>query len=211
MQANACREIGIEIAEERLTRGLLLADELYINENAHSPIKNRPLKEQMEVYAQYERIVLKEAGVKISDEIALRIMQKLGGVSSKLNFVLFDDVLPTFKLLKQRGLVLGLISNIERDIMPSCQELGLASYLDLVVTSQEIGWNKPHPPIFLAALERAGLKASQAVYVGDQHNVDVVGARGVGMKAILLDRYDFFPEITDCPRIRTLAEVVEHL
>jgi len=211
MQANACHEVGIEVAKERLTRGLLLADEFYINENARSPIKNRPLKEQMEVYAQYERIVLKEAGVEISDETALRIMQKLGGVSSKLNFVLFDDVLPTFKLLKQRGLVLGLISNIERDIMPSCQELGLASYLDLVVTSQEIGWNKPHPPIFLAALERAGLKASQAVYVGDQHNVDVVGARGVGMKAILLDRYDFFPEITDCPRIRTLAEVVEHL
>ncbi len=211
MQANACREIGIEIVEERLTRGLLLADELYINENARSPIKNRPLKEQMEVYAQYERIVLKEAGVEISDETALRIMQKLGGVSSKLNFVLFEDVLPTFELLKQRGLVLGLISNIDRDIMPFCQELGLASYLDFVVTSREVGWNKPHPPIFLAALERAGLEASQAVYVGDQHNVDVVGARGVGMRAILLDRYDFFPEITDCPRIKTLAELMEHL
>ena len=211
MQANACREIGIEIAEERLTRGLLLADELYINENARSPIKNRPLKEQMEVYAQYERIVLKEAGVEISDEIALRIMQKLGGVSSKLKFVLFDDVLPTFELLKQRGLVLGLISNIDRDIMPFCQELGLASYLDFVVTSQQVGCNKPHPPIFLAALERAGVKASQALYIGDQYKSDVVGARGVDMKAVLIDRYDLFPEITDCPRIKTLAEVVKHL
>jgi FMN phosphatase YigB (HAD superfamily) len=211
MHADACREVGIELAEERLSRGLIIADQFYMDENARSPIRKRPPQEMMEVYAQYERIVLKEAGVEIPKELALHIMQKLGGVSAKLNFVLFDDVLPTFDLLKQRRLTLGLISNIDRDIMPFCQELGIAPYLDLVVTSQEVDSDKPHPPIFLAALKRASVEASEAVYIGDQYNVDIVGARGVGIKAVLIDRYDLCTEITDCPRIKTLGEIVGQL
>jgi len=211
IHANACREVGIEVAEGKLSRGLLLADQFYVDENARSPIKQRSLQEQMEVYAQYGCIVLKEAGVEISDEMALRIMQKLAGAFSKFDFVLFDDVLPTFEGLKQRGLVLGLISNIDRDIMPSCQELGLASYLDFVVTSREVGSEKPHSPIFLAALQLAGVEASEAMYVGDHYNTDVVGARKIGMEGVLLDRYGLFKEVTDCPPIKTLAELVQHL
>ena len=47
--------------------------------------------------------------------------------------------------------------------------------------------------------------------MGDQYSCDVVGARGVGMKPVLVDRYDLFPEITDCARIRSLAELVDHV
>jgi putative hydrolase of the HAD superfamily len=80
-----------------------------------------------------------------------------------------------------------------------------------VVTSKEVGSNKPEPPIFLAALDRAGVSASEAVYVGDQYDTDVVGARGVGIKPILIDRYGLMPEVSDCPRIRSLPEVMEHI
>ncbi len=211
MHADACREVGIELAEESLIRGLLIADQFYIDENTRFPIRRRLPQEQMEVYAQYEHIVLKEAGVEIHEEMALRIMQKLGGVSAGMNFVLFDDVIPTLELLKKRHLTLGLISNMDRDIMPFCQELGIAPYLDIVVTSQEVDSDKPNAPIFLAALKRARVKASEALYVGDQYNLDIVGARGVGMKAALIDRYDLFAEITDCPRIKTLGEIIEQL
>jgi len=207
MQADACREVGVDLAEESIGRGLLIADQFYMDENTRSPIRKRLPQEQMEFYAQYERVVLKEAGVEVSDDLALRIMQRLGGVSASLNFILFDDVLHTLELLKQRRLILGLISNIDRDIMPICRELGIASYLDVIVTSQEVDSDKPHPPIFLAALKRAGVEASEAVYVGDQYNIDIVGAQGVGMKAVLIDRYDLFTEITYCPRIKTLSEI----
>jgi len=70
---------------------------------------------------------------------------------------------------------------------------------------------KPHPLIFLAALDSAGVEAEESVYVGDQYSCDVVGARGVGMKPVLVDRYDLFPEITDCARIRSLAELVDYI
>ncbi|GAF78092.1 unnamed protein product, partial [marine sediment metagenome] len=61
------------------------------------------------------------------------------------------------------------------------------------------------------ALERAGVNASETIHVGDQYKLDVVGARGVGISPILIDRDNVYPEITDCPRIRSLTELPEHL
>ena len=95
--------------------------------------------------------------------------------------------------------------------VPVCLELGLASYLDLIVTSREVGSDKSDPRIFLAALERAGVEASQALYIGDQYNPDIVVPREVGIRAVLLDRFELLEESVDCPRIKTLAEVLEHL
>ncbi len=144
-----------------------------------------------------------------SPELIAGILGKLLKLDLKL--ALFDDVMPALTHLRGRGLVLGHISNVDRDIFPTCRELGLSAMLGVVVTSQELGFNKPQPEIFLAALKQAGVKPAEAIYVGDQHQIDVVGASGAGMLGILLDRYGFFEEITDCPRIRRLSEVAEHL
>ncbi|MCK5434223.1 MAG: HAD-IA family hydrolase, partial [Dehalococcoidales bacterium] len=87
----------------------------------------------------------------------------------------------------------------------------LDHYLDLVVTSKEVGVDKPASPIFLAALERAGIDVSEAVYIGDQYQTDVEGARGVGINPILIDRYDLSPQVSDCPRIHSLTELAQYL
>jgi len=63
----------------------------------------------------------------------------------------------------------------------------------------------------LTALEKAQVKAEEAMYVGDQYDLDIIGARGVGMKAVLIDRNDSFSNVTDCPRIHSLTEIVEYI
>ena len=100
---------------------------------------------------------------------------------------------------------------MDRDITPLYQQLGLPNWLQLIVTSQEVGFTKPHPKIFQAAIKRAGVKPSEAIYVGDQYQYDIVGANEAGMRGILLDRSDLFEEITDSPRIRSLSQVAEYL
>lgn len=211
IHADACRAVGIEVPKEKLAAGILLADHYYVDQNSRSPIKERPVEEQIEIFARMERIALKKAGVDASDDVALDIMQHVVREFSSTRFVLFGDVLPAFGLLKERGLTLGIISNIDHDLMPVCQEIGLAPYVDVIVTSHEVGSEKPQAPIFLAALNQAGAGSSEAIYVGDHYATDVVGAQRVGMKGVLLDRHDLFGEITTCPRIGTLAEIVEHL
>jgi len=128
-------------------------------------------------------------------------------VVRNLTWGFYDDVLPALASLKKRALVLGLISNL----LLGEAGAGLASYLDFVVTAKEVGADKPEPAIFLAALERAGVKAPAAIYVGDQYQTDVLGARNVGITPILIDRFDLAPEVSDCPRIHSLAEISNYL
>ncbi|MDM7999963.1 MAG: HAD-IA family hydrolase [Dehalococcoidia bacterium] len=207
----ACRDLGLHVTSERLSRGLLLADHFYSDENARFPIKQREPKEMIAVYVRYGQVVLRGAGLPDDEETVLRVMERVRGAFNSARFALYDDVIPALAVLKSRGVAMGLISNIDQDIRPVCHELGLDPYVSHVVTSKDVGSEKPRLPIFLAALDGAGVEAAESVYVGDQYSCDVVGARGVGMKPVLVDRYDLFPEIRDCVRVRSLGELVNHL
>jgi len=145
-------------------------------------VTKRSSEEQAGIGLRYQEIILTEAGVSAPRELILKIMKKTQQLFKGMTFVLFDDVLATLKTLKEQKFILG-----------------------------EVGAGKPRPPMFLAALERAKVSPSEAIYVGDQYKLDVLGARGVGITPILIDRYDLFPEINDCPRIRTLTELAEYL
>ena len=207
----AFRQFGIELPTKPVIRGILTADQYYFEENARFPVEKRSPKEQLEVYVHYPQAILAEVGVKVAEELPLKVIQTVAQQFGKATFVLYDDVLSTLKTLKERKFVLGLLTNLNRDMNAICRELGLEPYLDFVVTSGEVGADKPAPPIFLAALKRAGVNASEAVHIGDQYNLDVIGARGVGITPILIDRYDLFPQVSDCARIHSLPELVKHL
>ena len=209
IQARVLKDFGIEVSPQALLRPIMTADDFIYQEYARFPLSKRSKEETIALYAQYHGIILREAGLDASQELIANILQKWMHLNYKM--VLFDDVAPVLTQLKELGLILGLISNVDRDITPLCQELGLSAWLQVVVTSQEAGFNKPQPEIFQEALKQAGVKSSEAIYVGDQHQIDVVGANDAGMRGILLDRGSFFEEITDCPRIRSLTQIAEYL
>ncbi len=211
LQSQALHEFGIEVLPSALVPSILAADRYFFDENARSPVEKRSPEEKAEVYTRYQNTILTEAGVKIDQGRLLKIMKRVQQLFTGITFVLFDDVLSVLKTLKERELILGLLTNLDRDMNPICRELGLEPYLDFVVTSGEVGVDKPEPPIFLAALQRAGVNASAAVHVGDQYKLDVIGARGVGIAPILIDRYDLYSEVSDCPRIHNLTELAGYL
>jgi len=209
IEARMLKDFGIEVSPQSLLRPIMAADDFIYQEHARFPISKRSKEETVELYTEYHGIILKEAGIEPSWELITGILKKW--LKADYKMVLFDDVVPTLTQLKERGLILGLISNVDRDITPLYQGLGLADWLGVVVTSQEVGFNKPSPQIFRAALRQAKVRPSEAIYVGDQHQIDVVGANGVGMRGILLDRNGFFEDITDSPRISSLTRIVEYL
>jgi putative hydrolase of the HAD superfamily len=206
LEAQALRDFGIDVPPEALRRPLMTANEFIYQEIARRPLSQRSREETMTLYFRYQEIVLTEAGLKAEPKLVYNLLGKMQ--QAKMRLVLFDDAAPTLSGLRKKGLVLGLISNVERDMNATLKELGLTSLLDVVVTSQDAGATKPHPEIFRAALRKAKVKPTEAIYVGDQYQVDVVGARGAGMKGILLDRYGYYEAIKDCPKIKSLSEVV---
>ncbi len=213
LQSQALHELGINAAAQRVRQGLVAADKYLFEENFISPLRKRSQEEQIKLYLRQQEIILTEIGVDITEQPDLvgKTLMKLRELSQGLRFVLFEDVLPTLKALKKQEFILGLLTNLDRDMTPLCRELGLEPYLDFVVTSGEVDSDKPNAPIFLKALERARVKAAEAIHIGDQYKVDVTGARGVGITPLLLDRYDLSPEVNDCPRLHSLSEVPQYL
>ena len=111
------------------------------------------------------------------------------------NFDIYEDVLPVVVDLRSRGLKLGLVSNTGRDLDEFVRHHGLD--VDAAVSSGAHGKTKPHPTIFQAALERLAVPAAEAAMVGDSVEDDVEGAKAVGMRAVLLDRENRYPDVDD--------------
>lgn len=108
--------------------------------------------------------------------------------------------------LRAAGLRLALVSNAEPRLRLKLDELDLARRFDHLSISGEIGAEKPDSRIFHDALEALGASPDHAVHVGDLYEVDVVGARGVGIAAILVDASDLSAD-RDVTRIRSLADL----
>ena len=205
IQSAACSAFGIEVTSEGILRGYALADAYMSEQNTYRPLRLRNAAETEEFFGEYERLVLRGAGVDVSRDRALAVWRRVR--RARYELTRFGDVLPTLETLRSRGLTLGMISNINRPSAEMTAELGLSEHLDFAVTSVEVGAEKPHPPIFLAALERAGSEPGEALHVGDQLSSDVEGARGVGIGPVLLDRDCNHRGYAGCPRIESLSEL----
>ncbi len=115
--------------------------------------------------------------------------------------------------LRENGYKTGVISNFA---IPECaHELisvhGLKNLLDVVVISAEINRRKPSPEIFRFALNLLKVDASVSIFVGDTPDIDVKGAKNVGMKAILIERRKVDFSIGEKPdlTINRLREILE--
>jgi HAD superfamily hydrolase (TIGR01549 family) len=84
---------------------------------------------------------------------------------------------------------LAVVSNF--DYTPTAlailREAGIVDFFEIIVVSDAVGWRKPAPVIFHQALDRMGVAPDQAVFVGDRIDIDVAGARALGMDAAWLN------------------------
>lgn len=101
--------------------------------------------------------------------------------------------------LARRGHLLGVVSNSNGTVESCLEQVGLRRHFAFVIDSAVVGVEKPHPRIFHLALERGGVRAAEAVYIGDLYHVDVLGATGAGLGAVLLDPAGAWDGVT-CPK-----------
>ena len=121
-------------------------------------------------------------------------------------FHLYPETREVLESLKSDGYSMGLISGNTDDLLRQLDQLDLAKYFTTVTYSQEARAEKPNPAIYRLALKRAACRPDDAVHVGDWYEGDVIGARGVGITPILIDRESKHPE-TDCVRITDLRQL----
>jgi HAD superfamily hydrolase (TIGR01509 family) len=154
--------------------------------DAYLPLLWQPgVVEEIE-YPGLVRTLLADVGIEASDDELERFLEaehaaweparQLGAHTHAL-----------LESLRDRGLKIGLVSNAvdpPRLLHEDLARLGVAERLDAAVFSSEVGFRKPHPSIFRAALERLGVEPEATVMVGDSLHHDVGGASQLGMTTI---------------------------
>jgi putative hydrolase of the HAD superfamily len=137
-----------------------------------------------------------------------RLSQRFGMAA---NWHVFPEVPATLDALRDRGLIIGAVSNWVWSLPELLHALDLVRRFDFVAASARIGFEKPHPEIFRYALHRAGVAAGEVIHVGDHVDADVEGARAVGIGAVLIDRHGRHQPSelpADVPIISALDEIL---
>ncbi len=173
---------GHELTEERrfLGRDIRLAVSEQINRAFHGDCVEPD-------YAGLCRHIAREYGMELTPEQGAELWGawNLGGAF--LRRELFPDVLDTLRWLRDREYRMAAVTNrgyagplFQQEV----SDLGLAEFMEVVVTSCDLGYMKPHPRIYQYTLEHMGIEAGEAAMVGDDLRADVEGARTLGMTAI---------------------------
>lgn len=125
--------------------------------------------------------VLRESG--LPDHHAESLYDRLIDPAS---WTAYPDTALVLERLKAQGIQTAVVSNIAFDVRAAFVAIGAAEHVDEFVLSFEVGVVKPDPAMFTTALDRLGVRARDALMVGDSDEADG-GARAVGCRFALVD------------------------
>lgn len=111
------------------------------------------------------------------------------------HMTLKKDAKEVLDFLKKENIKIAIISDLTTEIqLRKIEKLGISEYIDLLVTSEETGVDKPHAIMFLKALHGLKINSSEALMVGDSVKNDIVGANSLGIKSVLVNTKEFRKE-----------------
>jgi HAD superfamily hydrolase (TIGR01509 family) len=159
----------------------------------------------------YFATVLKRAGIEVDDRVraALTELRAYHAVHNLWETVT-PGLVPFLERLKARGLRRVVASNANGTLHAHFDRLGLTPHFEAIFDSYCEKVEKPDPRFFEIAMERSGARRETTVHVGDFYEIDIVGARSAGLRAILLDPSGVNAD-RDCERVASLEELASSL
>ena len=156
---------------------------------------------------RYYATLLKSVGVAPAERLCAQIYSEFQRVE---NWRGYPDAIPVLRELKARGYRLGVVSNWEEWLDQLLAALGMSDVFEVMMRVRQFGPTSPDPSIFLEALRALDVRPDAAVHVGDSLRDDVCGAQAAGIRAILIDRSDRFPD-AGVERVLNLSELLSIL
>lgn len=215
--AGALERIDLPADAEALMWGDIAAEDYFTIENGRWPIRDRSTDEQHAFRLEHLRIWLGSAEIVLDAEVLERLLHVYRGEFDAHAFGgayhPFEEVVPALVRLRESGVKRAIISNADADITDLCTRLAFAHEMDAIITSALVGWEKPDPRTFHAALAHPDIMvaAEDAIHIGDQPKSDVIGSMAVGMRAALIDRYHRHTDGSGAviaPTLLTLSDAV---
>ena len=189
-------ELAGHVADlDALKTGDVAGEHYYTMENGQHPIRDRTSDAQHAFRVEHLRRWLEASGVTLdASELETVYAHYRGEFEVHAQggaYGPFPEVVPALVRLREAGVKRAVISNADADVTEFCGRMAFAQDMDAIITSATVGWEKPDPRTFHAALDHPAIQVApeDAIHVGDQPMSDVVGSIAIGMRAALIDRY----------------------
>lgn len=119
-----------------------------------------------------------------SEDLLEKIVEKRVKTKEECFKHLHPEIIPMLAKLKEKGIVVGLISNCFSEEVTPIRESELSPYFDAMCLSYEQGVQKPEPEIFQRCMNLLLVKAEECLYIGDGGSQELEAARSLGMNAL---------------------------
>lgn len=119
-----------------------------------------------------------------------------------------------FSYAKEKGLKVGICTDMQTEIQfEKLKRLGLTEAIDAIVTSEEVGVEKPELQIFQKTLQKLKIESEECLYIGDSYEKDIKGALNCGMEAIWFKDYQSEKqcESEECVMVENFNEILTYL
>ena len=160
-----------------------------------------PDKTSREFYSDFNSHLLYALGIAPSEKILNDIFE----ACTYLPWRAFDDT----AALSNIALPVGVLSNWDSSLREKLQQHFTVDF-KWILCSQVEGVKKPNPLFFKRMMDESGLEPSEILFVGDSMKLDVHPALQLGVKAVLIDRQNHFPN-ANVSRIQNLEEINQWL
>ncbi len=137
--------------------------------------------EHKQIFQKFLRKIMGKIDYRILAKGIAAYRRRQSGILS-----LYPHVRSTLLKLKAMGLKLAIVSDAPRlNAWLRLAEMDLVEYFDVVITAGDVKKKKPHGLPFKSALKKLGLKADEVLFVGDNPQKDIAGAKKLGIKSCL--------------------------
>lgn len=167
----------VEITDKRRPYARLLRA---LPRDARMDLKHRLMREPLDLGAW-----CKQVSAEVSEDVLAGVFADIEAEVDSIR--VYDWVAKLWQNLRQRGLKIGVCSNLAKSYGVKLLQI-LPDKPDIVVFSYEVGLQKPEQEIYRRVSQKMTLPAGRILFVGDSVRNDVSGPKAVGMKAVLVDR-----------------------
>ena len=200
------RRAGIEAAP-----GEIVAAQRETGRQVFADYMSRPYYLHRDMFDAALRAMLSALGAQPDQQLIDRYREIQWTSHSEL-FELRPGVIDTLDTLRERGIHIGMVSNIDEDQLRHLLDAaGVEPYFDAILSSERAGSCKPDGEIFRIALASAGCEPDEALFIGDSRPADVAGANAAGLQSVLLWHRSDRPPPSEAPQPRHVIGAIPEL
>ncbi len=154
----------------------------YLDANHHIHTE----EQELEQFRTFFDLVFNEAGIQNVPIGLIRDLARIH-VTTNDNFALYPDVIQALDHIKERGLLLGILSDNWPSLRKRLLSLGVSKYFSTLAISAEIGSGKPHELIYRTAMDGLDLHYNEVLFV-DDYEENLAAGKALGMKCLRIQR-----------------------